>query len=319
MKLPKNKITTPKALSFFIILVAISAIAAGTTTLYQSNATVGFKLIKDLGSGIRSVIKSSQDYELYRKFTDEGGDELFLVSSNTKIQYPLDAEGIAGTTSWTVRHGDRLDTVLWSKTEQSSQLNVNHNLGVLVTGLDGCCGSMTGYRLYDIPSGTLLMSFNNFNEIEKVIQPFSIEVPNSKLKTRFMGVISNDSTRDRDFVEPVAGKQAVALIKYASDALKQKFQIDIETAEGYAPSILYVTMERDPAVPKNQEIEINNGIQAVLWNINNSENAADISGVMLKIVMDAGFGEKTVKIPVRQDELKLEFAEFPPGVELRLL
>ncbi|MNT65142.1 hypothetical protein D3C72_2031000 [compost metagenome] len=78
-------------------------------------------------------------------------------------------------------------------------------------------------------------------------------------------------------------------------------------------------MEKDPAIPNSGQIEINNDVQIVLWNINGSTNPSDISGVILKITMDAGFGEKTVRIPVRQDELKEDLAEVPPGVQLRLL
>ena len=314
----KSTLSRGKALTLFIVFVAISALAVSSTTLFQTSGSAGFKLLKDTATGIRSTSTTSQDYELYRSFKDSG-DELFLVSSKKTVYYNLDAEGIDGNISWNVRTGQKLQSVLWSKTEQATELNVNHSLGVLVTGLGGCCGAMTGFRLWDIAAGNLLMSFNSFVGTEKVIQPFSLEVPNSTLKARYVGVLSGDSTRDRDFVAPVAGKQAIALIKYASDSLKQKFQLDIETADGYSPSILYVTIEKDPAIPNSEQIEINNEVQAVLWNINGSTNPSDISGVILKITMDAGFGEKIVRIPVRQDELKEDLAEVPPGVQLRLL
>jgi hypothetical protein len=311
----QNPFRKSSVITLFIVLAAITAMAA-TTTLYSTSGTSAFKLTKDSSNGIRTVATTTQNYDLYQRYVGNG-DELYLISSKKTVKYLLDADHYDGTLAWNVRKGAKLQTALWSKSEQATELNVNHNQGVLITGLAACCGVRTGYRLWEIATGKLLMSFNDFSGKEIVRQPFSLEVPNSNLKTRYIGVVANDTSRDSDFGEPVPGKKPVALVKYASDSLKQKFQLDIETADGYAPSVLYVSIEKDPLIPNSDQIEINEALQVVLWNINGSNDPSAISGVILKIVMDAGFGEKIVRIPVRQDELKQELAEVPPGVQLR--
>ncbi len=175
---------------------------------------------------------------------------------------------------------------------------------------------MTGYRLFNLETGRLLMSFNDFNYRFKVTQPFSLEVPNSPLVIRYLGLISQDSTRDRDFIEPVPGKQAALLIKYANNQLRQRLQVDMPATEGYGISVLEARLERDPAVPNSDRIEFRED-QAILWNIDGATGAGSISGVLLKVVLDAGLGQKVIKIPVKNDRLDLESAQIPSGVSVR--
>ncbi|WII71099.1 hypothetical protein QJS83_11565 [Bdellovibrio sp. 22V] len=307
-------IKTSKVLSLFIILSVIAAMAGGAELLYEASGTASFKLFKD-ANGIRSTLTTSQNYDLYRDYTEVDGEQLYLVSSHKSVQTYLDAEGLTGTISWTVRKGAQLQNVLWGKTETATELNVHGNKPVLVTGLGGCCAAMTGYRLYDIENGRLLMSFNDFSFREKVTQPFSLEVPNSSLKTRWVGVLSGDSTRDRDFETPQTGKTATLLVKYASNVLKQKLQIDMEVEKGWAPSVLEVKMEKDPSIANSDKIEIHDE-QVTLWNIDGSTNPAEISGVILKITLNGGKGDKIVKIPVKGDQLDVDHAVVPAGVDL---
>ncbi|WP_413612184.1 hypothetical protein [Bdellovibrio sp. HCB-110] len=157
------------------------------------------------------------------------------------------------------------------------------------------------------------MSFNDFAWRQKVVQPFSLEVPNSALKFRYIGLISQDSTRDRDFVDPEVGKSAVVLIKYANESLKQKLQVDIEVADGFAPSVQEVKLEKDPSVPGSDKIEIQDD-QVRLWNIDGATSPTAITGVLLKIVIDGGKGPKTLKIPVKNDQFDLASAQVPEGV-----
>ncbi|WP_413942636.1 hypothetical protein [Bdellovibrio sp. HCB-162] len=310
----KKFLRTSKALTFFIVLSAIAALAAAGELLYESSGVSSFKLVKN-PEGARTMTMTSQDYDVYRKYTQQGGEELFLVSSAKTVDQFLDAEGIAGNISWSVRKGPRLETVLWGKTEQATELNVHGSQPVVVSGLGGCCAEMTGYRLFDIESGRLLMSFNDFSYHEKVVQPFSLEVPNSDLRIRYIGVISQDSTRDRDFVAPDAGKEAAILIKYANEALKQKLQVDMDVAKGYAVSVMEVKLEKDPSVPGSGKIEIQDD-QVRLWNIDGATSPSAISGVLLKIVLDGGKGTKTLKIPVKNDQFDLNSAQIPLGVSV---
>lgn len=313
----KNKklSTVSKCILFLLSSSAVAGFALATSLLYQSSGVSRFKLLQAT-DGSRTAVRTSQGYDLYRKFSEVGGDELFLVSSNKTVNQFLDAEGVTGTVSWTVRKGPRLEKVLWSKTESVTEFNVHGSQPVLVSGLGGCCGEMTGYRLFNLETGRLLLSFNDFSWREKVVQPFSLEVPNSDLSIRYIGAISLDSTRDRDFVTPVAGKQATLLIKYANESLKQKVQIDMEVANTYAPSVLEFKLEKDPGAPGSGSIEIRDD-QVQLWNIDGASDPNQISGVRLKVVVDAGLGSKTLWIPVKGDKLDLGLAVIPSGISVR--
>ncbi|MNK08029.1 hypothetical protein D3C87_259520 [compost metagenome] len=314
MKKTENKIIrTGKALTFLIVLAAVAALAAAEI-IYETSGTARFKLSKE--GGVRKTTTTSQEYLLYRAFGDDGGDQLYLTSAQRTRSYFLDAEGVEGATSWTVRTGPKLNKVLWSKTENSTTLELNENLGALVSGLEGCCASVTGYRLYEIETGKLLMSFNDYSFDRSSAQPFSLEVPNSPLKYRFIGILGADSTRDIDFVTPVAGHESVALVKYGNPYLRQKLQVDMKMAPGYGPSILEVSIEKDPGVPNSDKIEID-GRQAKLWNIDGSGNANDVAGVVLKFSVNAGYGTQEVIIPIRQDRLALDKATIPEGIQIR--
>lgn len=310
----KNIHRLSKGISLLIILSALAAVAA-TTVLYQTTATSSFKLTEDAEGG-RSVTKTVQNYEIFRSFDDSKGENLYLINSKIKTIQNLMHDGVQGQVSWSVRKGDALETALWNRTEVATELNLHFQLPVLVSGLGGCCAEMTGYRMFDIETGRLLMSFNDFNYRAKVVQPFSLEIPNSQLPVRYIGLISQDSTRDRDFISPAPGKQAVLIVKYAVDKLKQKIQIDMPVADGYAASVLEVKLEADPAVPGSNTIEFRDD-SATLWNIDGSENPNQISGVILKIVIDAGLGQKTIKIPVKNDQLDLNSAQLPGGISVQ--
>lgn len=294
---------------------ALTAGAVATQVLYQRSGVSRFKLLQ-ASDGTRTAVKTLQDYVLFRKYSETLGDELFLVSSQKTVNQFLDAEGATGSVSWSVRKGPRLKTSLWSRTESATEFNVHGVQPVLVSGLGGCCGEMTGYRLFNLETGRLLMSFNDFSSQERVVQPFSLEVPNSDLSIRYIGGITQDSTRDRDFIAPVSGKSATLLIKYARKTLVQKIQVDMSVATGYAPSVLVFKMEKDPAVPGSGSIEIRDN-QIQLWNIDGTTDPSQIRGVVLKIVLDAGLGSKTIRIPVQNDQLNLGSASIPSGVVLR--
>lgn len=85
---------------------------------------------------------------------------------------------------------------------------------------------------------------------------------------------------------------------------------------GYAPSALEFKLETDPAVPASGSIEIHDD-QVQLWNIDGTSDPTQIGGVLLKIVLDAGLGTKTLRIPVRADQLNMSLAVIPAGVTLR--
>lgn len=261
--------------------------------------------------GLRTAVKRTQDYEIHRRYSEEAGEEEFLVSSAQKIEFYLNAEGVTGEASWTVRSGADFSRRLWGKTEQATELNVHDSLPVLVTGLWGCCGSMTGYRLYNLETGRMLMPFNDFSFRNKVVQPFSLEIPNSRLSTRWLGVLSADSTRDFSGKAKRPGYTAGLLIHYVGGSATQKLQVDVPLKPGYGLSVLYVGVERDPQVKDSKKIEIMDN-QVVMWNLDGLQDGRKVQGVVVRIDMDWGDGAYSLRLPLRGDQLVLPASKYEP-------
>ncbi|MNL51056.1 hypothetical protein D3C87_1741230 [compost metagenome] len=87
---------------------------------------------------------------------------------------------------------------------------------------------------------------------------------------------------------------------------------------GWGISVLDMKLEKDPDVTGSDKIEIVRSV-ATLWNIDKQTDPTKIEGVRLVVVVNAGDGDKTIKIPVRKDRLSLEAVEIPPGVHIRVL
>lgn len=305
-----------KAITLFIVFSAVAAMAA-TTVLYQHKGVSEFTLLHDdnYGNIIQRNIDEHKVGWQYNEVTRS--EDLYLVSVNKKLTEYIDSNGtVSGTLTWNVRRGSRFEIPVWNKSEQATDLNIHGVHPVLTTEQSGCCAEMTGYRLYNYKTGRLLMSFNDFDFEPHATQPFSLEVPNTQLAIRYIGLISQDSTRDRDFLPASPGMVPAVLIKYANEKLKQKIQVDMAVSPGFAVSVMDVKIEPDPAVPRHGEIEIN-GKQATLWNIEGNSDPSSISGVQLKVVLNGGDGDKILLIPITLDQLNILAAKLPVGLVLK--
>ncbi len=305
-------------LTCLIVAAAIAALAAVTAELlYQTSGMSEFKLNRDL-NGQQTVSTATQDYDLYREYNGSGFD-LYLVDKKVTRTYTLDSEGKGGNSHWAVRKGLRLETPIWSKSEPVSLVDISEEWALVLSGKEGCCAEMTGYRAFDLKTGKLIVSYSDFSNQTSKPLPFILSVPNSSLVPRYIGLISGDSTRDRDFESPVVGMSTALLIKYANkDGAYQKLQVDMGQAVGWGVSVLDASIEADPLAPNSDKIEIKDGV-ATLWNIDSQTDPAKIEGILLKVTLSAGQGIKIIKIPVLKDRLSLERAEIPSGVQIRAL
>lgn len=304
-----------KIFAFLSFVASITALAVVHRTIFQSSGVSEFVFASE-GDGSKFVLSSSYEHDFFKRFSPDRGDELFLVSSSKTLKKFLEKEMITGSISWSVRSGENLDHVLWTRKEKATELNLHPMQPILVSGLEGCCGAMTGYRLFDIETGRFLMPFNDFGVHEKVTQPFSIEIPNSDLGIRYVGGISPESTRDGLCLPPVRGKKTALVLMYASEKLKQKIQIDVNVVPGYVPSVLELSVEKDPQIKGAGSIEIRED-HIQLWNIERTDDVKRIGGVRFKILIDGGEGVETLYFPVREDHLDLNAALAPSGVSIR--
>lgn len=301
-----------------LAMASMSVVAvAAEHIFFQTAGTSAFGYVKDLNN-LRQVKKVLQNYELLVMYGPSGSQNLYLVDSKLTTQYSLDVDGITGKLKMDVRSGDNLQIPLWNKSEDATSIDYDHEFGLVTTGLSQCCGAATGYRAYDVKTGYLILSFNSFSVGGGAVQhPFVLDVPNSEMPQRYIGVVSGDSTRDQDFVTPAPGMVKTALVKMGIvGKFYQRLQLDMKVAEGYAPSILSVTMEKNSSIPDSGKIEINNDV-ATLWNIDGGTDPNAIQGVQIKIVVNGGEGDKIVIIPVVNDRLNLDQATVPEGVSLK--
>ncbi|QDK37857.1 hypothetical protein [Bdellovibrio sp. NC01] len=295
------------------LLVSVTALAA-QTIYYQASGVSKFRYFKN-NDGLNVAEKSIQNYDVVQDWGSDSG--LYLVDSLLTRQEYTNADGINGTIKWTVRGGNNFSTPLYTKSETATDFGFSDVGSYMLTSLDGCCAAMAGYRLYDVPTGKLIISFNDFTNSEVVRHPFALEVPNSKLGYRFLGVISGDSTRDLDFQTPAQGMANALLLKYASKTqFFQRLQVDMVAKPGWAISVLDAQFEADPSAPNSDKIEFRNGI-ATMWNIDGATDANAIQGVQLRLVLNAGDDDKTVIIPIVNDRLNLDKAQIPEGVSIK--
>lgn len=311
MKIPK------KLIAAAICLTAVTAFAAAEI-IYQTSGLSEFKFFRNTDDQ-RWVSTTQSNYDLYTDYV-EGSDAQYLLESQVTRSYSLDAEGVVGTASWKVRGGDRLQSVLWSRSENVSKVELVREWALVTSSLEGCCAEMDGVRAFDVKTGRLILSYNDVTYQDKDALPFIFAVPNSSLSPRFVGLITLDSTRDLDFEAPFAGMANALLVKYASQdgGVYQKLQVDTVVGSGWGVSVLDAHWEKDPAIANSDKIEITDGI-ANLWNIDGVTDPQKIEGLRLVLTINAGNGDKIIKIPVRKDRLSLGAAEIPSQVHIRVL
>ena len=303
-----------------VTLFSAIAGAVATTIYFKTSGLSSFTYYKD-SSGALIAQKTIQNYDIIEDYKIQAQQPiLYLLETQlTNSQY-LNVDGVQGSLKWDVRSGNKLQNVLWSKTEQANSYGISDlDEPYMLTGLEGCCDSRTGYRLYDVTSGRLIISFNDFTESQVVRHPFTLDIPNSKLGYRFIGVIAGESTRDLDFVKPDDGYSNIAWVKYASKTkFYQRIQVDMTVKSGWGASILDLELEADPTVANSDKIEFRNGI-ASMWNIDGATDPSQIQGVQLRMVVNGGDDDKTIIIPIRNDRLNLEKAQVPTGVKIHAL
>jgi hypothetical protein len=300
-----------------ICLTAMSAFAAAEI-IYQTSGLSEFKFFKNTDDQ-RWVSTTQSNYDLYTDYA-QSGEANYLLESQVTRSYSLDAEGVVGNASWKVRGGDRLQNVLWSKSENVSKVELVREWAIVTSSLEGCCAEMDGVRAFDVKTGRLILSYNDVTYQDKDALPFIFAVPNSSLSPRFVGLITLDSTRDQDFQTPFAGMANALLVKYAAQdgSVYQKVQIDTVVGAGWAVSVLDAHWEKDPAVANSDKIEITDGI-ANMWNIDGVTDPQKVEGLRLVLTINAGNGDKIIKIPVSKDRLSLGAAEIPSQVHIRAL
>jgi hypothetical protein len=299
-----------------------TAAAWGLANYYKAQSLAEITIVKaDSGYQITTKLPHFEMISDYSAMTDEG-PQLFLLESKTTKSYATFAEGINGSVTWKVRTGDQLKSVLWTMTETATEISYVDDIRSVVTRLGGCCSAMDTLRAYDLVTGKLLISYNDLNSVSPGAapyarnRPFMIEVPNSKLAPRMIGVITSDSTRDTDFEAPTPGYTAVALIKYNSlDGGYQKLQVETQMAENYGASVSAQLVLQGEALNRG---ELRDG-KVTLWHRDGAKDKNLIDGVALELEVNNGTADLIGVVPVLKDGFSLPAATLPNGLIVRRL
>lgn len=308
-----------------IALVGVLTVAGAAWSLsdyYKAQSLAEVTVMKDTNG--YQITTKKPNFEIISDYTNmtDAGPKLFLLESVATQSFATFLDGVDGSISWKVRTGDQLKTVLWSLTEKATAISYVDDIRSVVTRLSGCCSAVDTLRAYDLNSGKLLISYNDLDLISAGSapyaqdRPFMLEVPNSKLAPRMIGVITGDSTRDTDFEAPTAGYTAVALIKYNSrEGGYQKLQVETQMAENSGASVSARLVLQGEGLSRS---EIRDG-KATLWHRDGTTDKNLIDGVGLEIQVHNGNAELTGVIPVIKDGFSVGSAVLPNGLIVRRL
>lgn len=298
-----------------VSVAALTAVAA-STVFFKGQSPAELAITRD-EQGHFAIRSREPSYTVIRKYVGDGNVTLSLLETVLTRNYVTHLDGETGEVSLRMRVGNQLKTIAWEKKDAATSSNYEEEIDAVVTTLGGCCGAMDSHRAYDAQTGKLLLSYSEgipYNRRYNL--PYILEIPNSRLAPRLIGVITPDATRDADFVTPTNGMEAAALVKYTSrDGGFHKLQVDVKTQSNYGISVV---SELVLAYQGEHAPEIREG-RATLWNADKATDASLIGGVALKLTVSAGLGDLTILIPVRADRLDLDGAVVPAGAVLRAL
>ena len=178
----------------------------------------------------------------------------------------------------------------------------------------GCCSERDGSRAYNTFTGQFLLSFTNF--CKQGHRPFVIEVPNTQIPERLLGILIGDSTRDfpaREASDHFPQMVPVAQISYASQTqgLIDKVLVSIEHTQpyyyGYVGDIQFKTLK-----PSTRNEFQNETGRFTLWDQDGVKNEkVALNGLNIEFTY---FFEPnvTVTIPIKNDRLDIASATWTP-------
>lgn len=244
---------------FFVagtLSIAAVAVAAGALVTYSDQGTASLKVTKDPASGMETV------ETVETRYFDLGYPTDFLAKAVIKSRRISGAESMDDEIALEVRGNDkaRFDKVIWTAKEAGSEV-VFPGTGFVGIRQFGCCGAPDVTRLFNTQTG---------KKVEALASPlFEIEVPNSMLPNRFMGV-ALDSKAPVEF----AGKSYIGTVSYFSnDRIISRARVYANLPSGWGAEITELKLE-DTLPSSNMQIVSDDGRKATLWKTDGVRDAA---------------------------------------------
>lgn len=302
--------------STLLVLVGLGITLWAAPLLFQKKGESSIQQSVDENNLLATTIHR-QDYSVLDTYTTGGTLQTQLLDIQKDITTYEGAEGIKGHLDLALYRTQqtKFDTLAWKISEEATEWTYNYEPQFMITHLEGCCGAMSGSRVFNFKTGQQVLSFTPYTyELGSENLPLILEIPNTPLY-RIIGVLSADSTRDfppQFLVRDANGFQTVALVSYANDTkLQDQFIVKIKVPENFSATLSAANWIKGTAA--NAEIR---GSKASLWDVSGRAEPNLVGGVNLELTVNGENSELKIKIPVAFDGFDYKNAEVPKDVQI---
>jgi hypothetical protein len=294
MKLAKASFSAISTLAF-----AAVAVAAGSMLTFSDQGTASLKVLKDSSNDMETIEITETRYFNLGYPTD------FLAKAVIRTRRLSGAESADDKVTLEVRGNDkaRFDKVMWTAQEDGGEV-VFPGTGFVGIRQFGCCGASDITRLFNTKTG---------KKVEALASSlFEIEVPNSMLPNRFMG-IALDSKAPAEF----AGKSYIGTVTYFSnEKIISRARVYANLPAGWATDISELKLV-DMAPRAHAQVVTDDGKRATLWGTDGVRDAAKaFSGFALSGTLYYASQVEKVSLVVNGDQIDAMASESTAGLAL---
>lgn len=294
MKLAKASFYAISTLAF-----AAVAVAAGSMLTFSDQGTASVKVLKDSSNDMETIEITETRYFNLGYPTD------FLAKAVIRTRRLSGAESADDKVTLEVRGNDkaRFDKVMWTAQEDGGEV-VFPGTGFVGIRQFGCCGASDITRLFNTKTG---------KKVEALASSlFEVEVPNSMLPNRFMG-IALDSKAPAEF----AGKSYIGTVTYFSnEKIISRARVYANLPAGWGTDITELKLV-DKAPRAHAQVVTDDGKRATLWGTDGVRDAAKaFSGFALSGTLYYANQVEKVSFVVNGDQIDAVASESTAGLAL---
>lgn len=281
------------------LAIAAVAAAAGSIITFSDQGSASIKVLKDSSNNMETIeITETRYFEL-------GYPTDYLAKAVIQTRRLSGTDSMEDKISLEVRGNDkaRFDKVIWTAQEDGTEV-VFPGTGFVGIRQFGCCGAPDVTRLFNAKTG---------KKVEALASPlFEIEVPNSMLPNRFMG-IALDSKAPAEF----AGKSYIGTVTYFSaEKIISRARVYANLPAGWGTEITELKLV-DIAPRANVQVVSDNGQRATLWGTDGVRDAAQaFKGFALTGTLYYDKQVETVRFAVNGDQIDAVASDASSGIAL---
>lgn len=294
MKLAKASISLLSTL-----VVAAVAAAATTMVTFSDQGSASLKVTKDSRNDMETIEITETRY------FDLGYPTDYLAKAVIQTRRLSGADSMDDKITLEVRGNDkaRFDKVIWTAQEDGSEV-VFPGTGFVGIRQFGCCGAPTITRLFNAKTGKKVEALAS--------QLFEIEVPNSMLPNRFMGV-----ALDSKAPAELAGKSYIGTVTYFSaEKIISRARVYANLPAGWGTEITELKLV-DTAPRAHVQVVSDNGERATLWGTDGVRDPSQaFKGIALAGTLYYDNQVETIRFVVNGDQIDALASNASSGIAL---